>query len=239
MMLVQQSGSGALPLSNLTRAEFLPFFRRIEESVIFHGLSPVIVYWSTRDAKWLLPENANFRTLARDAFCVSIFSENLYDEQDEFCFLVHSQGISIIVHGHCSDESIPERIYQCVGSTDPNLVKRAFQAMIPHWQFIDLPEANRLDDARGQVGNPVTAPHFVNGIRHDWPVVKQRSGSGAYIGSASIRPGSEPVSGTKYGDEPASVPFTLSGGTERKLGNAAVIESASSSFTHPQMVVRP
>ena len=110
------------------------------------------------------------------------------DEQDEFCFLVHSQGISIVVHGHCSDESGPERIYQCVGSIDPHLVKRAFEAMIPHWQFIDLPEANRLDDARGQVGNPVTAPHFVKGIRHDWPVVKQRSGPGA----AAVDPEPEP-----------------------------------------------
>jgi diguanylate cyclase (GGDEF)-like protein len=223
MMLVQQSGSGALPLSNLSPAEFLPFFRRIEESVIFHGLSPVIVYWSTRHANWLLPESESFRTLSRDAFCVSIFSEERQEEQDEFCFLVHSQGISIVVHGHCSDESGVERIYQCVGSIDPHLVKRAFQAMIPHWQFIDLPEANKLDDARGQVGNPVTAPHFVNGIRHDWPVIKQRAGGEA--GAAAVAAGLDP---------------SVAGGSGvGGRGNAAVLASTASSLQHPQMVVRP
>lgn len=178
MMLVQQAGPGALPLSNLAVSEFLPFFRHIEKSVTFHGLSPVLVYWSSRDAKWLLPEAAQFRELTRDAFCLSMFSEENKEKQDEFCFLVHSQGISMVVYGHCSDESSPERIYQCVGSIDPHIVKRAFDAMIPVWQFIDLPEANRLDDARAQVGGAVTAPHFVSGIRRDWPVVKQRSANG-------------------------------------------------------------
>ncbi len=212
MMLVQQSGAGALPLSNLAPNEFLPFFRRIEESVIFHGLSPVVVYWSTREVKWLLPESANFRTLSRDAFCVSMFSEERNDKQDEFCFLVHSQGISMVVYGNCSEDNANEGVYQCVGSIDPGIVKRAFAAMIPVWQFIDLPEANRLDDARAQVGNPVTAPHFVSGIRNDWPVVKQR-----------LAGSSPPAPGTDLG---------------RSCG---VIQGAGSgsSLNNPTMVVRP
>ncbi|MBX9689453.1 MAG: hypothetical protein K2X27_22275, partial [Candidatus Obscuribacterales bacterium] len=173
MMLVQQAGAGALPLGKLKAEEFLPFFRKVEERVIYQSISPVLVYWSTRDAKWLLPESSKFRTLSRDAFSISIFSEDRSDKQDEFCFLVHSQGISMVVYGHCSDEH--SDVYQCVGSIDQHIVKKAFDQMSTVLQFIDLSESNRLEDARQAVGNPVTAPHFVSQIRQDWPVLKQRN----------------------------------------------------------------
>lgn len=174
MMLVQQSGPGALPLSNLAPAEFLPFFRRIEETVISQGLMPILVYWSSRDVKWMLAGGEQYRKITGEASCLSVFSEGRSDKQDEFCFLVQSQGISMVVYGQCSDDSGPEKIYQCVGSIDPYTVRRAFQYMIPIWQSMDLPETNRLEDIRNATGNPVTAPHFVAGLRNDWPVVKQR-----------------------------------------------------------------
>ncbi|MBY0358178.1 MAG: diguanylate cyclase [Candidatus Obscuribacterales bacterium] len=174
MMLVQQSGPGALPLSNLAASELLSFFRHIEETLVSQGLGPLLVYWCSHNAKWLLAEGEQYRKLTRDAQCISIFSEEQPDKQDEFCFLVQSQGISIVVYGQLSEEAGNEKIYQCVGSIDPHTVRRAFQHMLPVWQFIDLPEANRLDDIRNNMGNPVTAPHFVAGLRHDWPVVKQR-----------------------------------------------------------------
>lgn len=232
MMLVQQAGPGALPLSSLVAQEFLPFFRRIEESVIFHGLSPVIVYWSTRDAKWLIPEANQFRTLTRDAVRVSIFSENNHDKQDEFCFLVHSQGISMVVYGHCSDESGSERVFQCVGSIDPHIVKRAYQAMTSLWQYIDLPESNRLDDSKAHVGNPVTAPHFVSGIRNDWPVVKQR----AVPGSAP-----PPLPGMPFRGEGAieTVPRPGASNDPLMTPSAAIGSNNAASLRHPQHVVRP
>lgn len=191
MMLVQQAGTGALSLANLSPDQFMPFFRRIEEHVTMHGLSPVIAYWSTRNVRWFLPETNAFNKLKRDAFCVSTFAEDRSDKQDEFCFLVHSQGISVVVYGRCSDESNGERVYQCVGSMDPHIVKRAFGFMLPVWQFIDLPESNRLDDARSHVGNPVTAPHFVAGIRNDWAAIKQRLSPGMLneTDSQVVRPG--------------------------------------------------
>lgn len=237
MMLVQQAGPGALPLSNLVAQEFLPFFRRIEESVIFHSLSPVLVYWSTRDAKWLLPEAAAFRTLTRDAVRVSMFSEENGDKQDEFCFLVHSQGISMVVYGHCSDDSGEERVYQCVGSIDPHIVKRAYLAMTSVWQYIDLPESNRLDDSRNQVGLPVTAPHFVSSIRNDWPVVKQRPAPGEAKAAAPPAAGgaSVPVIGGSAG------PPTPVGAIEDPLlkPSSAIGAAANASLKHPQHVVRP
>ncbi|MBX9573744.1 MAG: diguanylate cyclase [Candidatus Obscuribacterales bacterium] len=191
MMLVQQAGTGALTLSNLTAEQFMPFFRRIEDHVVMHGLSPVIVYWSTRNVRWFLPEAEKFNKLKRDAFCVSTFAEDQLEKQDEFCFLVQSQGISIVVYGRCSDENNGDRIYQCVGSMDPHIVKRAFGFMLPVWQFIDLPESNRLDDARSHIGNPVTAPHFVSGIRNDWTAIKQKLAPGTLNEAASqvVRPG--------------------------------------------------
>lgn len=190
MMLVQQSGPGALPLSNLAAPEFLSFFRRIEDTVISQGLSPVLVYWCSRDAKWLLPVGEQYRKLSRDAHCLSIFSEEHSERQDEFCFLVQSQGISMVVYGQCSDEQGQEKVFQCVGSIDPHIVRRAFQYMLPVWQFLDLPEANRLEDARNNIGNPVTAPHFVAGLRNDWPIVKQRRAS-SLVGAVADRPGAK------------------------------------------------
>lgn len=193
MMLVQQAGTGALSLANLKSEQFLPFFRRIEEHVVMHGLSPVVAYWSTRNVRWFLPETERFNKLKRDAFCVSTFAEDQLDKQDEFCFLVQSQGISMVVYGRCSDENNGDRIYQCVGSIDPHIVKRAFGFMLPVWQFIDLPESNRLDDARSHVGNPVTAPHFVSGIRNDWAAIKQKLSPGVLNDAASqvVRPGDQ------------------------------------------------
>lgn len=178
-MLVEQHGQSALSLCYLAPSEVLPFLRQMEETVIFHGLSPVIVYWSTRDTKWLSSQSAKYlRTIRRDASCVSMFSEHRATEQDEFCFLVYSKGISMIVYGHCSDESSSERIYQCIGSIDPHLVKRVFQTMLPQWQFVDFPDANRVSDAFEQVCDPVTAPHFVNGIRYEWTMLQQRAALG-------------------------------------------------------------
>lgn len=178
-MLVQQAGPGALPLSNLAPQDLLPFFRRIEESVIYHSISPVLVYWSSRRNAWMLPPEPQLRNLQRDAVCVSVFLEETLDTQDEFCFLVHSQGISAVIYGHCSDESGAEKVYKCLGSIDPHIVERAYKNMIQLWQSVDLSQAVRLDDARNQVGNAVTAPHFVSGIRHDWPVIKHRGQSPA------------------------------------------------------------
>lgn len=174
MMLVQQAGAGALPLTNLAIHELLPFLRRIEENVVFHAISPVLAYWSSRKTPWMLPPEMQLRNLKRDAVCVSIFLEDNHDTQDEFCFLVHSQGISAVIYGHCSDESGAEKIYKCVGSIDPHIVERAYKNMAALWQSVDLSQAVNLDDARNRVGNAVTAPHFVSGIRKDWPVIKQR-----------------------------------------------------------------
>lgn len=234
MMLVQQPGSGALPLSNLTADQFLPFVRRLEENVATNKLSPIIVFWSSHNASWMLPPPDIYQSLVQDSMYVSVFSEECLEKQDEFCFMVHSQGISMILYGHRADDST-ENVYQCVGSIDPHVVRRGFQFMMPQLSFIDQGEANRLDDARNKVGNPVTAPHFVSRIRNEWPIVKQRAISGppavgVQLESGIVRPPIEIVKPSL----PAP-PSPLSN-DRRSKARQTVIQTPDSSLSN---VVRP
>ncbi len=237
MMLVQQPGSGALPLSNLTPDQFLPFVRRIEENVVTFKLSPIIVFWSSHNASWMLPETKRYQSLIRDTQYVSVFSEECLEKQDEFCFLVHSQGISMILYGHRADEST-EGVYQCVGSIDPHVVRRGFQFMMPQLNFIDGSEANRLDDARNKVGNPVTAPHFVSGIRNEWPIVKQRSITGPPAVGAQIEGVILPATGhpIEIVRPPLPAPPSPASNDRRTKARDSVIHTPDSSLTN---VVRP
>src|ERR1700728_1883038 len=131
MMLVQQSGPGALPLSILSPNSFLPFLRTVEQLAIDERLAPVVVYWSRHTAAGLLPGGVRYRELIRDAFCVSIFSEDRNDPPDEWCFLVESRGLCLIVFGVQALESGPEALkFQCSGSMDPQIVRQAFNRLL-------------------------------------------------------------------------------------------------------------
>lgn len=248
MMLVQQPGSGALPLSNLTADQFLPFIRRIEDLVVNQGISPILVYWSSHKAEWMIPPSQDYQALQKEAHYISHFSEERFDKQDEFCFLVHSQGISLILYGHKSDDSHQDGVYQCVGSIDPHIVKRGFQFMMPVLNFIDLPEANRLDEGRNKVGAPVTAAHFVQGIRNEWPVVKQKSfnagppAPGVPIESGVVLAQPQPVAVLQPSAESVIPPPPSPTSDEqrrRRALNSVIQSDNSSSLGTPQMVVRP
>ncbi|HEY9712816.1 MAG TPA: hypothetical protein V6C72_05065, partial [Chroococcales cyanobacterium] len=99
MMLVQQAGPGALPLSILTKDSFLPFLRSVEQLAVDERLAPVVVYWSRHTAAEFLPSGQRYRELMRDAFCVSIFSEEEVDPPNEWCFLIESRGLCMICYG--------------------------------------------------------------------------------------------------------------------------------------------
>ncbi|HEY9783844.1 MAG TPA: hypothetical protein V6D17_00490, partial [Candidatus Obscuribacterales bacterium] len=121
MMLVQQAGLGALPLSILSPENFLPFIRDVEQLAVEERLAPVLVYWSSHSAAWLLPTGARFKELMRDAFCASIFSEERQEPPDEWCFLIESRGLCLVLYGQQTLES-PGQKYQCSGSMDPQIV---------------------------------------------------------------------------------------------------------------------
>ncbi len=171
MMLVQQAGPGALPLSILPPASFLPFLRQVEQLSVEERLRPVLVYWSRQAAARLLPSGPRFRELMRDA-CVSIFSEDRLDPPDEWCFLLESNGLCLVVYGQQALESPDGEKYQCTGSMEPALVKQAFDRLLPKWQQLDLSESNRLEDARANLGPSGSAPPYMQRMRSAWPIVK-------------------------------------------------------------------
>jgi diguanylate cyclase (GGDEF)-like protein len=172
MMLVQQAGPGALPLSILSQTNFLPFLRTVEQLAVDERLAPVMVYWSKHTAAQFLPSGQRFRELLKDAFCVSIFSEESTDPPDEWCFLIESRGLCLIVYGQQAMESPEANKFQCSGSMDPQIVRQAFNQLLPIWQLVDLNESNRLEDARVNLGPCGSAPPYVQRIRSAWPIVK-------------------------------------------------------------------
>ena len=172
MMLVQQAGPGALPLSILPPTTYLPFIRTVEQTAMDENLCPVIVYWSRHSAARLLPTGPRYRQLMRDAFCVSIFSEEHGDPPEEWCMLLESRSLSLVVYGQQAMEAVESEKFQCSGSMDPQIVRQAFNRLLPIWQFIDLTESNRLEDARANIGYSNSSPPLVQKLRQAWPVVK-------------------------------------------------------------------
>lgn len=172
MMLVQQSGPGALPLSILSPNSFLPFLRTVEQMAIDERLAPVIVYWSRQTAARFLPGGQKYRELIRDAFCVSIFSGDQNGPPDEWCFLIESRGLCLIVYGQQAMEAPDADKFQCSGSMDPQIVRQAFNRLLPVWQSIDPSESNRLEDARVNLGPCASAAPYLQKVRSAWPVIK-------------------------------------------------------------------
>jgi diguanylate cyclase (GGDEF)-like protein len=198
MMLVQQAGPGALPLSILPPASFLPFLRQVEQLAVEERLRPVLVYWSRQSAARLLPAGSRFRELMRDAYCVSIFSEDRLDPPDEWCFLLESHGLCLVVYGQQALESPDGEKYQCTGSMEPALVKQAFDRLLPKWQQLDLSESNRLEDARANLGPSGSAPPYMQRMRSAWPIVKAPIQQGLIL---------DPLHGVGGGDSFSSGPI--------------------------------
>ena len=187
MMLVQQSGPGSLAVSHLRPEHFLDFIRKIEALVLRQGQSPIFTFWSSRSARRLLPEGPGYRQLMTDAFCVSMFSEDRNDKHDEFCFMVESKSLCLVLYGRelddaainaaeIGDAATQRGTFQCVGSCDPLTVRRAYQLMFPLWQFVDLPEANNLEDARANAAAANSTTQHVQEARVAWPVIKAGGG---------------------------------------------------------------
>jgi hypothetical protein len=95
-----------LPHSLLSPSQFLPFLRTSEELVLAEQLAPLIVYWSRQTAARLLPGSERYRHLISAAFCVSIFSEDHIDPLDEWCFLLESAGLCLIVYGQQGNDKL-------------------------------------------------------------------------------------------------------------------------------------
>lgn len=172
MMLVQQSGSGALPLSILAPDSFLPFIRQVEQMLLAEKISPVIVYWRRHGAGDLLPSGKDFGMLLRESSYVACFSDDRIEGPDEWSVIVESPKLSLVVYGQQAAEGGENHKYQCAGSMDPTIVREAFNRLLPVWQSLALADSNRIEDARVSLGPGASEPRFVQQLKGLWPVVK-------------------------------------------------------------------
>jgi diguanylate cyclase (GGDEF)-like protein len=217
MLLLQQAGSGSLPLSNLSPEAFLGFLRDAEQFVLDQQINPVIVYWSSQQAKRLLPKGPRYRELLRDCFCVSVFSEDRREPPDEWCFLTESRQLCMVIYGQRMEDA-SGNVYQCAGSLDPQVVRQAFGKLLPIWQSIDVSESNRLEDACRNIGQPATNPLLSQPLRTQWPVVKTPSiempllvppqmvaaGSAQLVSPVSLAPLAQPLTPPQSQPGPAA-----------------------------------
>jgi diguanylate cyclase (GGDEF)-like protein len=176
MLLVQQAGSGALPLSILSANGpngFLPFLRTVEQLCVDERLAPVVVYWARQaTAPMLLPTGQRYKELMRDAFRVSIFADDQVEPPEQWSFLVESRGLCLIVYGQQVSESGAADKFQCSGSMDPAVVRQAVNSLLPIWQAVNPADADALEDARFNMGPTESAIPYIQRIRTAWPVIK-------------------------------------------------------------------
>jgi len=172
MMLVQQAGPGALPLSILAPDGFLPFIRQVEQLILAEKINPVIVYWRRHGAGDLLPSGKDFGLLLRESTYVACFSDERAEGPDEWSVIVESPRLSMVVYGQQATESSENHKYQCAGSIDPGIVREAFNRLLPVWQSLALADSNRIEDARISLGPGGCDPRFVQQVKGLWPVLK-------------------------------------------------------------------
>lgn len=243
MMLVQQSGPGALPLSILSPEVFLPFIRQLEALSIDEKHTPVIVYWSRQSAARLLPPGREFGSLLRESTHVSCFSEDLPEPPDEWCVLMESPGFSVVVYGQQAMESPNAEKYQCAGSMEPAIVREAFNRLLPVWQSLNLTESNRLEDCRVSLGPGGSLPQYVQKVRALWPVVKspiqQAEGSSSptatYYDISVINDNSQPGQSTTGPNK--IQPIALDPG-QSGPGQSLGAQNLAIGFPHPDLSKR-
>jgi hypothetical protein len=168
----QQSKHVALPLSILPPQTFMPFIRLVERLTIDERLAPVIVYWSSQAVSRLLPPGRDYGTLVRESTFVGYFSEERSDPPDEWCFLVESPQLCLVVYGQQALEAPNSEKYQCTGSMEPAIVRESFNRLLPIWQTLNLQDANRVEDYRVSLGPGGSSPNYVQVLKAGWPVVR-------------------------------------------------------------------
>lgn len=168
--LSRQAGPGFLPTAYTARAQLVALIRNIEQLVVGQGLEPIIVYWSSRDCSWLLPDEKTLGKIIAAATRVSAFSQSKLAEAEEFSFILFSQGISLVLYGRIYGETSMGTVYQCVGSVAPHVVRRTFTTLASLWRLVNADELSVLLEARDAAGEPATAPQFVTSLRNSWPI---------------------------------------------------------------------
>lgn len=176
---ILQAKSGLVPAEELkghfTRAELLPFLRKIEKTMIEQEQirnQLVLVYWSSSDVANLLPQKQELLILSRASLACSAFSEHRQGDGDEFAFIVMSKELSIIVYGQATDSIASSHMYECSISFDPNSIMQVTQTLTPYWEFADAREADKLDRAIKKLGSIQSLANFTNLLKTEWTGIK-------------------------------------------------------------------
>lgn len=168
--LLEQSAATSSSV-HLRRNEILPFLRKIETKVVEQDTIAkqcVVVYWSSDDASWLMPARTQMNALVQSSLACTNFSEHKKGSQDEFCFIVMSKELCILVYGQCSEAGFTDAKYQCCISFDSQAVKRIYQTQSLYWEFADPHEADKLAEAVGRLPALQTLAHLSNSLGNDW-----------------------------------------------------------------------
>lgn len=88
-----------LGMTVVTPRIYIPFVRFVEQLILEAKPPAILVYWSRHSAARLLPVGPTYRKLMRDAFCISIFSEEHEDPPDEWCIWTESRDLCLIFYG--------------------------------------------------------------------------------------------------------------------------------------------
>jgi len=164
-----------LPTTLATSEHFLPFIRLVEKLALESKACPVLVYWSRHSAAKLIPHGSRYRQLMRDTFCVSIFSEERGDPPEEWIVLLDSEILSVVVCGQSAMEFADYEHYNCSGSLEPEDVQYAYERLFPIWKFIDLTEAQRVDQARSKLRRRNSKLELVDQLRSAWDTMIPQS----------------------------------------------------------------
>lgn len=220
----------------LEQCELLPFIRRLEAIIL--APAPVqqqsaLIYWSSADATWLLPERANLQSLKKTTLACAVFSEELRDlkKPNEICVAVLSKELSVIVYGFALGQAggSPGK-YHCTLAFDPQLIKHVLKAMSPHWEFIDPIEADKTMSVINCLEPGKTAPRVAASLAQIWNELKKSAETAlteATEGAISSAPPSRNYSPAKSSATSAVPSSAVSAASDESAASAASTSAGS------------
>lgn len=172
MMLMQQAGPTSLPLSHLSLKDIAGFLRKVEGFCLDDGLRPVLTYWSNfSQAEVILPSDevrpGYLEEIKSHAHNFSIVKEARNQIPFEWCFLLESTKLSMVVYGQSTQDAPETSKLTCVGSMDAQLVRQSYDTVLAHIRLVDPAAAKQIDSARSSLRAYTAASMQLGGEEED------------------------------------------------------------------------
>jgi hypothetical protein len=165
-MLVRTGGPLKLPAQLMRPSTFLTILRKVEQLALSFQVEPVIVYWGSKQVSRLLPPGRDFGVLVRESKNVSFFSEFRSDEPDQWCFIVESSKLCLVLYGHVSADA---EQYICLGSMNPHIVSGALDSFMPDFVNESPTRAKKVETARNMFKAVDSSDNLVRSVLELWP----------------------------------------------------------------------